>query len=349
MKAYNLHDVDDLRFENVAEPVCKTDSAIVRIKAAGICGSDIPRIYQTGTYHFPTIPGHEFSGEVVNVGSKVNPAWNGKRVGIFPLIPCMKCPACKSKSYEMCDNYNYLGSRCDGGFAEYVEVPEWNLIEIPDDVTFEQAAMLEPLSVAVHAIRQSGVRAEDSVAVIGLGTIGLFVVMFLQKMGIDTIFCIGNKDFQQEKITELGIDSKCYFDSREGDSKEWILENTDGLGANVIFECVGKNETLLQAIESVAPSGIVQLVGNPASDMEIPKSIYWRILRKQLKVVGTWNSSFTHDDSDDWHYVLACLADGSIQPEKLITHILPFDELEQGLAIMRDKSEDYIKVMVSCD
>lgn len=349
MKAYNLHDINDLRFENVAEPVCNTDSAIVRIKAAGICGSDIPRIYKTGTYHFPTIPGHEFAGEVVSVGTNVSPNWKGKRVGVFPLIPCMKCQACKSMRYEMCDNYNYLGSRCNGGFAEYVEVPEWNLIEIPDSVTFEQAAMLEPLAVALHAIRQSGVKAGDSVAVIGLGTIGLFVVMFLKKMGIDPILCVGNKDYQRDKITELGIDTKQYSDVWQGDSKEWIRDNTNGLGAKVIFECVGKNDTLLLAIESVAPSGIVQLVGNPAANMEMPKSIYWRILRKQLKVVGTWNSSFTHTESDDWHYVLESLSDESIHPEKLISHHLSFEELERGLAIMRDKSEDYTKVMVSCE
>lgn len=344
MKAYNLHGIDDLRFEEITEPTCKDGSVIVHVKVAGICGSDISRICRTGTYHFPTIPGHEFSGEVVSIGKEVDDGWNGKRVGIFPLIPCMKCSCCLSKKYEMCSDYNYLGSRCDGGFAEYVEVPEWNLIEIPENVSYEQAAMLEPMAVAVHAIRQSGVKNGDSVAVLGLGTIGLFIVMFLKEMGINNIYCIGNKSFQKDKIVELGISENCFCNTNETDPIKWILEK-NGEGVDVFFECVGKNETVLQAIESTSPLGSVQLVGNPASDMDIPRNIYWRILRKQLKVVGTWNSSFTHIDTDDWNYVIDKLLHERIHPEKMITHKVSFDELEKGLSVMRDKLEDYIKVM----
>ena len=123
MKAYVLHGIGDLRYEDVGLPALAEGTVLVRVRAAGICGSDIPRVYRTGAYSHPLIPGHEFSGEVVRVGAGVDGAWVDKRVGVFPMIPCMGCPQCQKGQYEMCRNYNYLGSRTDGGFAEYVRVP----------------------------------------------------------------------------------------------------------------------------------------------------------------------------------------------------------------------------------
>ena len=154
MKAYVLEGINQLKYKEIKMPELHEGEVLVEVKAAGICGSDIPRIFETGTYHFPTIPGHEFSGQVVSAYDGEQNPWIGKRVGIFPLIPCMECFTCKKVEYEMCRNYNYLGSRCDGGFAEYVAVPEWNLIELPDKVSYEEAAMLEPAAVALHAVRR---------------------------------------------------------------------------------------------------------------------------------------------------------------------------------------------------
>ena len=144
MKAQVLFDINNLQLQEIVIPTLKPSEVLVKVHATGICGSDIPRIYETGAHRHPLICGHEFSGEVVEVAEDVNNNWVGKKVGIFPLIPCNNCASCKNKKYEMCKNYNYLGSRCDGGFAEYVAVPEWNLIELPERVTYEQAAMLEP-------------------------------------------------------------------------------------------------------------------------------------------------------------------------------------------------------------
>lgn len=345
MKAYVLDGINQLHLKEVPMPVVQKGEVLVQVKAAGICGSDIPRIFKTGTYHFPTIPGHEFSGKVVE--SK-NSAWAGKRVGIFPLIPCHSCAPCKKKQYEMCRNYSYLGSRTDGGFAEYVAVPEDNLIELPEAVSYEAAAMLEPMSVAVHAMRSARLNPEQSVAVCGLGTIGMFLVMLLKEAGVEHLYVIGNKEFQHRKVIEMGIPEAAYCDSRSADPYEWLMEQTGGMGVDAFFECVGKNETITQAIRLTAPGGTVELVGNPATDMSFDKDTYWKILRNQLTVKGNWNSSFAHDAEDDWHYVMERLADGRIQPEQYITQRLDFEELEEGLRIMRDKSEEYLKVMITC-
>lgn len=363
MKAHVLYGINDLRYEDVDRPVLKRNEVLLKVESVGICGSDIPRIYETGAHRHPLIPGHEFAGTVCEVFENGDSSLIGRRVGVFPLIPCGECGPCKNKQYEMCRNYNYLGSRCNGGFAEFVAVPVSNLIKIPDNVSFEDAAMLEPTAVAAHAMRRllgeeiksvtENVKNDGdykNIVVLGLGTIGLLLTMHLLNEFGDNpaynIIVIGNKEFQREKAMALGIEAKNYCDTKSENVVEWVLEKTDGIGAYAIFECVGRNETVSQAIEVAAPAGKVMLLGNPASDMKLQKNVYWKILRNQLNVMGTWNSSFTGESKDDWHYVVDKLKEGAIAPSKLISHRLKLADLNTGLHIMRDKTEDYVKIMV---
>ncbi len=367
MRAYVLKAIGDVALEETTRPeldgsgiagtdgrpsVPDDDCVILKVKAAGICGSDIPRIYKTGAYHHPLVPGHEFSGVIEETGKNVPESMKGKRAGVFPLIPCRECGPCQDLRYEMCENYNYLGSRCDGGFAEYVKVPFWNTVLLPDNVSFEQAAMLEPMSVAMHAVRQSGLETVKEnidpglpIAVCGLGTIGLFTVMHLKSLGYENIHCVGNKDFQKEKLSLLGIGPDRYTDFKRSDPVADIMEKTKGKGVSAFFECVGTNASLNLGLDLLGASGILRLVGNPASDMALEKKLYWKILRKQLTLSGTWNSSFKGHGRDDWSMVLENLENGSIKPEMFITHRLSLDELGRGFEMMRDKSENYIKVM----
>lgn len=349
MKAWVLHNIGEIRFEEVDKPQLRADEALVAVKAAGICGSDIPRIYKTGAHTHPLIPGHEFSGRVVGTGSGTDPAWQNKRVGIFPLIPCRKCIACQKKHYELCRDYSYLGSRRDGGFAEYVAVPEWNLLALPDQVSFEEAAMMEPMAVAVHAMRRVQPCKEDSVVICGLGTIGILLFMFLMDAGIRNILVVGNKESQKQTVIKMGLDEERFCDSTTQDVSQWISGQTKGVGADVFFECVGKNETFLQAVNLTAPMGRICLVGNPYSDMGLEKSVYWKILRNQITLTGTWNSSFIHEADDDWHYVLQRLEQKKILPGELISHRLPIEEAEQGFLTMKEKRKDYIKIMIEQD
>lgn len=347
MKAQNLRGINDIRYEDINFPEVKDNEVLVRVKAAGICGSDIPRIFHTGAHVHPIVPGHEFSGEVLEAEyvTEEQKKWIGKAVGVFPLIPCRKCGPCKIKKFEMCRNYNYLGSRSNGGFAEYVAVPIANLIELPKNVSFRSAAMLEPMAVAVHAMRGFEFSLEDTVCVSGLGTIGLMLVMFLKAKGVKNLLVLGNKDFQRENAIKLGINPQKYCDIRKEAPDLWIKETTKEKGVDIYFECVGKNETISLGIDVVAPSGKIMLVGNPYSDMNLDKGTYWKILRNQLSIKGTWNSSFTGEEDDDWHYVLKQLSTERIEPENLITHIFAMKDLQQGLNIMKNKTEDYIKII----
>ncbi|MBR6486683.1 MAG: galactitol-1-phosphate 5-dehydrogenase [Lachnospiraceae bacterium] len=355
MKAWVLHNIGDIRFEDIDKPEPGPGEVLVRVMAAGICGSDIPRTFDTGAHKMPIIIGHEFSGIVAETGEGVDPALMGARVGVFPLIPCRKCPQCLSERYELCRDYDYLGSRSNGAFAEYVKVPADNLIKLPDSVSFEEAAMLEPMAVAVHAIR--GILDEDElngngagtnkvkdlkVAVYGLGTIGMFVTMFLKAAGFDNLILLGNKQKQKEMIVSMGIPESCYHDGASNEALKLI--NNKG-GADIIYECVGSQACYAGAVDITAPTGRVMLIGNPGSDMTLNRNTYWKILRNSLTLKGTWNSSFTGKDDDDWHYVLNLLGDGTVDPKRFITHRFPLEGLKQGLDIMHEKKEEYGKIV----
>lgn len=336
MKALLLSEIGKLEIAERPVPPLETNHVLVEVKACGICGSDIPRAYTDGAHRMPIVLGHEFSGIVETVSDDVDKSWLNKRVGVFPLIPCMKCPQCKQKRYEMCENYSYLGSRTDGGFAEYVAVPSWNLIELPEAVTYKQAAMLEPLAVVAHAIRKPAVKPNDEVTVIGLGAIGLLTTMLLKEVGVDIVYTIGNKSYQNEYAAALGA---CPITPAESSSA-------------VVFECVGSEQSLQQAINLATPAGTIVLVGNPRQDMNLPKEIYWKILRKQLKIMGSWNSTFTHDKNDDWHFILSILANQEnkdFHPEKFITHEFSLKNIRDGFELMRMKQQPYVKIMMVAD
>lgn len=345
MRAYVLNDIGKLDFMEVPKPVLKKGEVLVEVKAAGVCGSDIPRIFVNGTYHFPTIPGHEFSGIIREVYDGAGEELLGKRVGVFPLIPCLECIPCREKNYEMCMHYDYLGSRRDGGFAEFVAVPARNIIELPEAVSFEAAAMLEPASVGIHALQRIDLGKIKSAVVFGPGTIGLLIAQWLKILGVSDVYIVGTNDGQRQMAAELGFDH--FYNCNEMDTVEAIERKTGNECVDLVIECTGYASVLNDCLKAVRRGGDVIVVGNPHGDVQIPRDIYWQILRKQLHLTGTWNSSFIPDAvEDDWSKTLNAIELGKLQPEKQITHKLIFEDLHAGLEMMRSKSEYFNKVMV---
>lgn len=345
MKANVLYGINDLRYTDYPTPLLKKDEVLVKVMACGICGSDVGRVFKTGTYHFPTIIGHEFSGVVAaaNPDDKDGTELIGKRVGVFPLKPCFECHNCKEGKYEMCVNYDYLGSRCDGGFAEFVAVPKWNLIPLPDTVSFEQAAMLEPCSVALHALRRFSSVKGKTLVLFGPGTIGNILIRIARSLKANKIIVVGRNTEKLSIAKNNGADF--IIDSTSENVSEEILNLTENKGAQLIVEGTGAVSCLNDAILAAKGEGEIVLMGNPAGDYEIEKKVYWQILRKQLKLFGTWNSSFGFSE-DDWHLVLDMMAKGELNPETLITHTFPLSDLKKGLEIMADKNIISNKVMV---
>ncbi len=345
MKAYVLNEVGQLDLMEVPKPELKQGQVLVEVKAAGICGSDIPRIFVNGTYHFPTIPGHEFSGVVKEVFDDALAHWLGKRVGVFPLIPCMKCVPCQNKQYEMCMDYNYLGSRCDGGFAEYVAVPARNLIELPNGISYEAAVMLEPASVGFHALQKVDLKHVKSVVVFGPGTIGLLAAQWLRGLGVPRIFLVGTREEQRMLALKLGFEE--FLNGKDVDAVTEILKKTAGEGVELAIDCVGEGSVVADCIRVAKRGGEVLLVGNPHGDLHMGRDVYWQVLRKQLRLSGTWNSSFVPEEAtDDWRMTLEAIQKGVLRPEMQITHKFSFDELYKGVELMCDKREFYNKVMI---
>lgn len=333
MKAYVLHAINDFRYEETEMPECPKGWAIIKVKAAGICSSDIARVFTKGTYHFPTIPGHEFSGEVYSVGDKKDSDLIGKKVGIFPLIPCRECTQCQEKRYEMCANYDYVGSRRDGGFAEYVAVPVWNLIELPESISYEAAAMLEPLAVALHAIKLGGIKVGDNVAIIGTGMIGISAGQWAYKFGAGKVTVIGRNETKRALVEKCGLHYE-------------ICTKNDDIGEyDFVLEAVGTPSAVELAVSGTKPGGTVLLMGNPSGDINFAQNLYWRILRKQLTLKGTWNSAYDGINDSDWTDAVDAIAKSEVNVETLISHRFKQEELMNGLELMRDHYEPYCKVM----
>lgn len=332
MKAYVLHSINDLRYEEVSVPDCPPNWSIVKVMAAGICSSDIARVYTKGTYHFPTIPGHEFSGVVEKVGSKEHENLIGKKVGVFPLIPCRECAQCQKKHYEMCSHYDYVGSRRDGGFAEYVAVPIWNLLPLDNSVPYTSAAMLEPLSVALHAVKLGKINSGDRVCVIGTGMIGISAAQWAKKFSSSNVTIIGRNENKRKIVEACGI--------------EYVTDkDVSGKNYDFVLEAVGTPSSIELAIQVAAPGGKVVFMGNPSGDILLKQDTYWKILRKQLNVQGTWNSSYDGPEKSDWTEAVDALGKGEIDVTSLVSHEFTQEHLVDGLSLMRDHKEPYCKVM----
>ena len=332
MKAYILHGINKLHYNKIEIPNCPEDWAIVKVKAAGICSSDIPRIFTKGTYHFPTIPGHEISGIVYSVGNQKHHHLIGEHVGIFPLIPCKSCPQCMNKNYEMCNNYDYIGSRRNGGFAEYVAVPIWNLIILPKDIPFTTAALLEPLAVAHHAMKLGNINKGDSVAIIGTGMIGISAALWAYKFGAKNVTVIGRSESKRKLVEDLGINYS-------------IINENNSSNYDIVLEAVGSSESIIQSIQYASSGGNIILMGNPSGDILLPQDVYWRILRKQIRIIGTWNSSYDGLNTSDWTETVNAICQKEITVEKLISHTYTQEKLLEGLLLMKDHTEPYCKVM----
>ncbi|MCR2033210.1 galactitol-1-phosphate 5-dehydrogenase [Anaerofustis stercorihominis] len=344
MKALVLHDVGKLSLDEVKVPKLKKGTVLVKIKASGICSSDTERVFVNGTYHFPTIPGHEFSGQIVALGEGVDEELLGRRTCVFPMLPCKTCKACKLEEYAQCSNYNYFGSRCDGGFAEYLVVPVWNLVPFDDSVPYEKAALCEPSAVSLHAINIANIQEGQTVGVIGTGTIGFMIGLFAKRLTSKVVIC-GRNEEKLDFARKLGFEA---INLRKSDLKEKMDEITEGEGADVMFEAVGTNAAINDAVRVTGAFGKVVLVGNPKADLSMDRNIYWSILRKQIAVLGSWNSSY-NSKINDWKTALELFEDKNLPFEELITHKFKLKDYKEAFDVLIDSDEFSLKVMFTLE
>lgn len=343
MKAAVLHAIGDLRYEDVPVPEIAPGEVLVKVRASGVCGSDVPRVMTKGAYSFPLIPGHEFAGEVAQIGDNTDTHFSiGDRVAVFPLIPCWRCAYCQIGEYAQCDDYDYLGSRRDGGFAEYVAAPADNLISIPDNVDFDCAAMTEPASVALHALRRTGVDAGDSVAILGAGPIGIILAQWATICGAGRVFLADIVDEKLDVAREYGF---FCINAAQEDTVQRIVAETEGRGVDICVEAAGTGVTFEQSLRTVRKLGKVILMGNVSGDVVIPERTASAILRGQLTIYGTWNSSFTPVPKNEWHTALQFMSSGKLNLKPLITHRFALDQAREAFDMMYRRQEFFNKVM----
>lgn len=331
MKMLNLHSVGKLVYEDREIPEPGQNEVLLKVMACGICSSDEARVMETGTYHFPTVPGHEFAGQVVKLGEGCDPALLNRKASVFPLLPCFQCEACRKKSYATCADYKYFGSRNDGAFAEYLVVPAWNLNLLDDCVPYTTGALSEPAAVAHHAVEMGKVKKGDRALVIGTGTIGLLIAAFCQQKGAEA-YVAGRRKESLEFAESFGFKT-----INTADIREEVDSLTGGSRMDVTFEAVGSNQSLEDAIMSARSGGTVVAMGNPKGDEALPKDVYWKILRWQLTVQGTWNSAF-RAEGDDWKAVAASMKEGKFPFERLITKKYLLSEGDEAFRFLQDKS-----------
>lgn len=344
MKAAVLHAPGVIKCEEVPIPRLIDGEALVKVKAAGVCGSDIRRVMVTGTYHFPTIPGHEFAGEVVEVAGEAGNVRPGDRVVVIPLIPCGRCDFCRVGDYALCDDYDYLGSRTDGGFAEYVKAPARNLIPIPDGVDYETAAATEPAAVALHGLRRARIEPGDSLAVLGAGPIGVLVAQWARALGAKAVYLVDTVEEKLELAKRLDFLPENCIDAGKADPIQAIKDRTGGRGVSLVVEAAGVPATLKGSLEIAGKGGRVLLLGNPQEDVTLPAKLISGILRKQLTLCGTWNSEFRPYPVNEWKLTLDFMARGLIKVLPLISHRFSLEDVAEAFDMMYHRRQVFNRV-----
>ncbi len=330
MKSVRLHAIKDFRVDNLAIPQPVGEQLLLKVGACGICGSDIPRIFELGTskQKYPLTLGHEFGGTVVAAGEEADSSLIGKKGAVFPCIPCRKCNSCISGDYAMCVDYDYLGSRSDGGFSEYCLIPSsWHFVESANpETSMEAMAMVEPCTVAQHAVRKSNLRAGYSVIVFGAGPIGIMAARWAKIFGADQVVLV---DVIDEKVRFAGECGQVVLNGIRQDIAAEFKKLSGGRLADIVIEGTGTGAALNQAIDCVKTFGTISLLGNPHMDTTIRLSQHSSILRKELTLVGIWNSYYADTPINEWKYTVRMMDTGRMFVGDLITHRSNIDGIPQ--------------------
>lgn len=324
MKAVRLYKPGDLRVEQVGIPAVKEDEVLIKVKAVGVCGSDIPRVNRYGAHVSPLTIGHEFGGEIVELGYGVKNFKLEDRVTVSPLIPCFKCEWCKMGEYSLCDDYNYYGSRCDGAMAQYIAVKEKNLLKVSNSVSFEDIATVDPCANAMHGLMRGEFKKGETICVCGAGPIGLYVIQCARILGAKKIIAV---DIMDEK---LQIAQKCGADltinSSVTDMVEAVNEATDGAGVDMVIDLTGVPAVQNSCLRCAKKLGRVVYLGISHRALEYSAETVDDILRKQLNVMGSWNSFSNPFPGKEWTESVKLFEEGKLSSKYMISHRLALED-----------------------
>jgi L-iditol 2-dehydrogenase len=341
MKAALLYGVKDLKVEDVAMPKLESGEVLVKVKAATTCGTDLKifqRGYVEGVIRLPTIFGHEWAGDVVEVGEGLDWPKKGMRVRAGNSAPCLHCAMCQKGKYNLCENMIWLW----GAYAEYIKVPARmvfvNMQEIPPQVAYEEAAITEPLACVLHGVDEARLKLGDTVAIIGAGPIGLLHLLTVRRMGAAKVVMIDLVDERLKFAEKLGADVT--INGKTGDVVERVRELTGGYGADVVIEAIGLPATWEQALRLVRKGGTVLEFGGcpPGTEVRVGTEM---LHYGEVTVLGAFHATPLH-----FRKALDLIASGTIDVRPLVTRRMMLEEIVQAFEILAT-SKTEIKIALT--
>jgi L-iditol 2-dehydrogenase len=343
MKAVVIHKAGDIRWQEVPDPTPPAGWVSVAVRSVGICSSDIGRALDGSAYHYPIVLGHEIGGVVAATGEGVDAGLAGKRVAVSPLIPCRKCEWCARGRYSMCDDYDYLGSRRDGGCAEFVIAPAENLVFLPDEVSMDDAGVLEPASVTLHGL-DGRVQAGDVVLVLGAGNLGLFALQQARILGAGRVFVLDLVPYRLKVAEELGAIPILATQNDDGTQK--LYELTNQRRADLVVDTCGVAAVQANALAMARKGGRIVYMGLPHQEVCItPKNFNW-LVRCEVELYGSWNSFSAPYPGLAWHANVGYMAAGLLKSDKIITHRFEMKDAEKAYRMIREGREAIIKALL---
>ncbi|MEO8594495.1 MAG: galactitol-1-phosphate 5-dehydrogenase [Candidatus Solibacter sp.] len=341
MNALLLKQYKQLEMVEMPVPAIGADDVLVRVRACGICGSDVHGLDgSTGRRIPPLVMGHEASGEVVETGANVTDMKAGDRVTFDSTVSCGRCVFCARGEQNLCDNREVLGVspgpyRRHGAFAEFVSVPRRIMYRLPDNLTYEQAAMIEAVSVAVHAVNLTPIKLGDTAIVVGCGMIGILTIQAAKHAGCSRIIVVDPDQARLERGLKAGATDT--VNPKAVNAVEAIRQMTGGTGADVALECVGATEPILTAIEGVKKGGAVTLVGNVTPKIEVPLQ---SVVSRQIRLQGSCASN------GEIPACIEMMARGAIEVDSLISAVAPLEEGASWFERLYNHEPNLMKVIL---
>ena len=336
MKAAVLYANEDIRYDDYPTPEVKPGTVKIKVRASGICGSDVPRVLHNGAHFYPIVLGHEFAGDVVEIGDGVTNLQPGDSVSGAPLIPCFNCRSCQQGDYALCRKYSFIGSREQGSFAEYVVIPAINAVKYSPSIPYQQAALFEPSTVALHGLFLANFQGGEDVVILGGGTIGLFTMQWA-------------KIFGAKSVTVFDIDDKRLgLAKRLGADKTVNTANTTPEGNyGYVFETAGSPVTMRQAFDVAGNKAGVCFIGTPHVDLTFTPKQWENMNRKEFKLTGSWMSYSAPFPGKEWELTAHYFATGQLRfdPE-LIFRTFPLSQAAEAFALYKDPSKVQGKIML---
>ena len=329
-----------IEIRQVDSPRPLRDEILIEVKRIGVCGSDIHVFHGTHPYTgYPVVQGHEVSGIVAEVGPEVKDFKPGEAVVFMPQVTCGTCYPCRHGMEHICDNLKVMGFQTNGAAQEYFAVPARQVLKVPANIPLEQAAMIEPLAVAVHALARYGNVCGKKVLVLGAGTIGNLVAQAAWAMGAEKVLVTDISGYKLGKARTCGIELA--VNTGQENLGEAILKEFGPDKADVILECVGAQETISQAIEFARKGSVIVVVGvfgkKPTIDLGYVQD-------RELTLTGTLMYQ-----RKDYDQAIRLMGEGSLHLEAMITHRFPFDAYFEAYKTIENSQGKYLKVMMELD